>query len=191
PFCETGSIIPNAEVNVFPRGIALALIAVGLCAPAPARAQQTGREKEQILWQKLEANVQEVDRHLDGVIGVAILDLATGQKYLLHADEVMPTASSIKIELAVGMTSSACSKNFCPVARSRMATPITPSRWRSTSWTLASSFCQSICSFSRPVCCARAGAGAHKPTAMRARAIPRGNTFTSAFGIIEPVSQKG
>src|SRR5256884_6969818 len=30
------------------------LIAVGLCAPAPARAQQTGREKEQILWQKLD-----------------------------------------------------------------------------------------------------------------------------------------
>jgi beta-lactamase class A len=86
-------------VNVFLRGIALALIAVGLCAPAPARAQQTGREKEQILWQKLEANVQEVDRHLDGVIGVAILDLATGQKYLLHADEVMPTASSIKIAI--------------------------------------------------------------------------------------------
>ena len=84
---------------MFPRGIALALIAVGLCAPAPARAQQTGREKEQILWQKLEANVQEVDRHLDGVIGVAILDLATGQKYLLHADEVMPTASSIKIAI--------------------------------------------------------------------------------------------
>jgi beta-lactamase class A len=86
-------------VNVFLRGIAPALIAVGLCAPAPARAQQTGREKEQILWQKLEANVQEVDRHLDGVIGVAILDLATGQKYLLHADEVMPTASSIKIAI--------------------------------------------------------------------------------------------
>ena len=84
---------------MFLRGIALALIAVGLCAPAPARAQQTGREKEQILWQKLEANVQEVDRHLDGVIGVAILDLATGQKYLLHADEVMPTASSIKIAI--------------------------------------------------------------------------------------------
>ena len=81
------------------RGIALALIAVGLCAPAPARAQQTGREKEQILWQKLEANVQEVDRHLEGVIGVAILDLATGQTYLLHADEVMPTASSIKIAI--------------------------------------------------------------------------------------------
>jgi beta-lactamase class A len=33
------------------------------------------------------------------VLGVAILDLATGQKYLLHADEVLPTASSIKIAI--------------------------------------------------------------------------------------------
>jgi beta-lactamase class A len=74
-------------------------MAVGLGASAPARAQERGREKEEILWQKLEASVQEVDRHLDGVIGVAILDLATGQKYLLHADEVMPTASSIKIAI--------------------------------------------------------------------------------------------
>src|SRR2546429_6616259 len=88
--CSSDLIIPNAEVNVFPRGIALALIAVGLCAPAPARAQQTGREKEQILWQKLEANVQEVDRHLDGVIGVALLDLATRPKYFLHAHDSQP-----------------------------------------------------------------------------------------------------
>jgi beta-lactamase class A len=40
-----------------------------------------------------------VDHHLDGVLGVAILDLSTGQKYLLHADEVLPTASSIKIAI--------------------------------------------------------------------------------------------
>jgi beta-lactamase class A len=81
------------------RGIGPALITAGLCASAPLRAQPTGQEKEEILWQKLEATVQDVDRHLDGVIGVAILDLSTGQKYLLHPDEVMPTASSIKIAI--------------------------------------------------------------------------------------------
>jgi beta-lactamase class A len=70
-----------------------------LCASGPVRAQQAGQEKEEILWQKLEATIQDADRHLDGVIGVAILDLSTGQKYLLHADEVMPTASSIKIAI--------------------------------------------------------------------------------------------
>ena len=92
-------IIRNAEVNVFLRGIGLAVIAAGLCASAPVRAHQAGQEKEEILWQKLEATIQDADRHLDGVIGVAILDLSTGQNYLLHADEVMPTASSIKIAI--------------------------------------------------------------------------------------------
>jgi beta-lactamase class A len=61
--------------------------------------QQSAPEKEQILWHKLAATVNEVDGKLDGVMGVAILDLTTGQKYLLHADEVMPTASSIKIAI--------------------------------------------------------------------------------------------
>jgi beta-lactamase class A len=65
----------------------------------PVRAQQNVQEKEQILWQKLAATVNEVDGKLDGVLAVAILDLSTGQKYLLHADEVMPTASSIKITI--------------------------------------------------------------------------------------------
>src|SRR6266496_4735808 len=53
--------------------------------------------KQQVLWQKLEASIAEVDRNLDGVLGVAIEDLTTGQKYLLHADEVFPQASSIKV----------------------------------------------------------------------------------------------
>jgi beta-lactamase class A len=80
------------------------LAAIGACAPRLSCAQQsspekTPTEKEQILWQKLEAIISEADRNLDGVLGVAILDLSTGQKYLLHADEVLPTASSIKIAI--------------------------------------------------------------------------------------------
>src|SRR6266576_778768 len=55
--------------------------------------------KQQVLWQKLEASIAEVDRNLDGVLGVAILDLSTGHSLFLNADEVMPTASSIKIAI--------------------------------------------------------------------------------------------
>ena len=77
----------------------IASLVLAACIPRPSRAQQPLQEKEKILWQKLEATIGEVDRHLDGVLGVAILDLSTGQKYLLHADEVLPTASSIKIAI--------------------------------------------------------------------------------------------
>jgi beta-lactamase class A len=61
-----------------------------------AFAQSMG-EKQQVLWQKLESTINDVDHYLDGVLGVAILDLNSGQKFLLHANEVFPQASSIKI----------------------------------------------------------------------------------------------
>jgi beta-lactamase class A len=46
---------------------------------------------------KLEKSVLDVDRGLDGVMGVAIIDLTDGHKYSLHANDVYPQASSIKI----------------------------------------------------------------------------------------------
>ena len=53
--------------------------------------------KQDVLWEKLESSIGEVDHNLDGVLGVAILDLSSGRKFLLHRDEVFPQASSIKI----------------------------------------------------------------------------------------------
>ena len=87
----------DPEVTVLRRILSVALLALAALLPAPA--QQTPQEKEQILWQKLEVAIKDVDRNLDGVLAVAILDLSTGQKYLFHADEVLPTASSIKIAI--------------------------------------------------------------------------------------------
>jgi beta-lactamase class A len=57
----------------------------------------TAAAKQQVLWQKLEATVTDVDRKLDGVLGVAILDLNSGQKFELRASDVFPQASCIKI----------------------------------------------------------------------------------------------
>lgn len=69
-----------------------------------ATAAQTGASslppvngKQIILWQKLEAAIHDVDQHLDGVMGVAIEDLNTGNQFFLHEDEVFAQASSIKI----------------------------------------------------------------------------------------------
>jgi len=94
----------DPEVTVLKRLVSLALFAVIIWAPMPVFAQQSPQEKapqdkEQVLWEKLEATINGVDRNLEGVLGVAILDLTTGQKYFLHADEVLPTASSIKIAI--------------------------------------------------------------------------------------------
>src|SRR5207302_1891729 len=53
--------------------------------------------KQQVLWDKLAVDIREIDRNLDGVMGVAIEDLTSGQKFFLHEDAVFPQASSIKI----------------------------------------------------------------------------------------------
>ena len=67
------------------------LLAVGVVA------QTSPTNKQQILWHKLQATIDEVDRNLDGVLGLAILDLNTGQSYFLRPDEIFPQASSIKV----------------------------------------------------------------------------------------------
>jgi beta-lactamase class A len=64
-----------------------------------AYAQNGPSSKELLLWQKLESSIHNEDRHLDGALGVAILDLTNGHSLLLNADEVFPTASTIKIAI--------------------------------------------------------------------------------------------
>ena len=58
---------------------------------------QSAPNKQELLWQKLETSITDTDRSLDGVMGVAIVDLTDNHQYLLHADDVYPQASSIKI----------------------------------------------------------------------------------------------
>ena len=60
-------------------------------------AQSTANEKQQVLWQKLQATINYIDHDLDGVLGVAILDLSSGQTLLVHPDDVFAQASSIKV----------------------------------------------------------------------------------------------
>lgn len=66
-------------------------------ARAQAKAPKKASEKQQVLWDKLAFEIREIDSNLDGVMGIAIEDLTTGQTFLLHEDEVFPQASSIKI----------------------------------------------------------------------------------------------
>lgn len=74
----------------------LAVLAMAVAAPAPT-VQAVPSGKTAILWDHLRTDIAEIERHLDGVLGVAILDLQSGQQLLVNADEVFPQASSIKI----------------------------------------------------------------------------------------------
>jgi beta-lactamase class A len=65
--------------------------------PQTAGPSAVTQEKQKVLWQKLEASIHDIDQHLDGVMGVAIEDLTTGDQFLLHENEVFAQASSIKI----------------------------------------------------------------------------------------------
>jgi beta-lactamase class A len=70
--------------------LATAFAQSGTPSPAPS-------EKRQLLWQKLESTIRDVDQHLDGVMGIAIEDLTSGDHFFLHENEVFAQASSIKI----------------------------------------------------------------------------------------------
>jgi beta-lactamase class A len=80
--------------------ISAVLTSVCFCLTGTASAQTPPpppAEKQEVLWMKLEKSIRDVDRNLDGVMGVAIVDLTDGHKYLLHANDVFAQASSIKI----------------------------------------------------------------------------------------------
>jgi beta-lactamase class A len=75
------------------------LFLVSLLSAHTLSAQQSIPQKELLLWQKLDATIQDTDKSLDGVLGVHILDLTTNHSVSLNADEIFPTASTIKIAI--------------------------------------------------------------------------------------------
>jgi beta-lactamase class A len=62
----------------------------------PAVAARAG-EKEDVLWSHLRARVQDVEKRLDGVLGLSVKDLKTGTAFEVRPDETFPQASSIKL----------------------------------------------------------------------------------------------
>jgi beta-lactamase class A len=80
----------------------LAAASVAQTASSPS-VNAPSREKQKVLWQKLESTIHDVDQHLDGVMGVAIEDLTTGDQFFLHENEVFAQASSIKITVLANL----------------------------------------------------------------------------------------
>ena len=72
-------------------------LVLALLGAVPAMAQ--GPSKQDLLWEKMTAQVTATATRLDGVMGVSILDLTDGRHFALNADQVFPTASTIKLPL--------------------------------------------------------------------------------------------
>jgi beta-lactamase class A len=81
------------------RAVFLLILATGFVLTESVFAQSAPQpsEKQEVLWTKLQQSILDVDRNLDGVMGVTIVDLTDGRNYSLHANDVFPQASSIKI----------------------------------------------------------------------------------------------
>ncbi|MFZ0951011.1 MAG: serine hydrolase, partial [Candidatus Sulfotelmatobacter sp.] len=82
------------------RALCMVLFLVAASAAQTASSPSPGAPspgKQKVLWQKLGSTIHDVDDHLDGVMGVAIEDLNTGDQFFLNENEVFAQASSIKI----------------------------------------------------------------------------------------------
>jgi beta-lactamase class A len=75
------------------------LVFAALAASGQTQESLAGHQKQQLLWQKLQEDLRSVDRHLDGIMGLAVKDLTSGQEFYINGDEIMPQASSIKIAI--------------------------------------------------------------------------------------------
>ncbi|HEY2914470.1 MAG TPA: serine hydrolase [Candidatus Angelobacter sp.] len=85
--------------------LVLFLTAVLACVPAISQCcpEKPSAEKREALWQKLQEQIRNVDHDLDGVLGMAVKDLTSGETFLIHGDEIMPQASSIKIAVLANL----------------------------------------------------------------------------------------
>src|SRR5579884_2373509 len=74
-----------------------AILLASICLPAAITAPDAIQ-----LWEaKQQAKIKAVDDALDGVLGVATIDLTSGRVFTYNADTVFPTASSIKIPIMI------------------------------------------------------------------------------------------
>jgi beta-lactamase class A len=84
---------------LLPLLIALASVpGMAQCCP-----EKPATEKQQALWQKLQDELRSVDKGLDGVMGLGVKDLTSGETFFIHGDEIMPQASSIKIAVLANL----------------------------------------------------------------------------------------
>lgn len=91
------------------------LMTIILVLSLPARAQSgpaTGESPERIVRERLIGEIGKIARDFDGVMGVAIGDLKTGDEILLNADMTFPTGSSIKVPILIELQKQAAAGRY-------------------------------------------------------------------------------
>lgn len=73
------------------------LLASSLQAQTEKSVQTGLSTKQKVLWQQLESTIDHTGGEIDGVMGIAIEDLHSGQKLFRREEEVFPQASTIKV----------------------------------------------------------------------------------------------
>lgn len=81
----------------------LVLVICTVSAYAQCCPEKPQTAKREILWHKLQSQLHAVDQQLDGVLGLAVKDLTSGEEFFINGDEVMPQASSIKIAVLANL----------------------------------------------------------------------------------------
>src|SRR6478609_7256292 len=96
---------PSVYTHAMTKRLLLSLLIALASVPAIAQCcpEKPAAEKQQALWQKLQEELRAVDQNLDGVMGVAVKDLTSGETFFIHGDEIMPQASSIKIAVLASL----------------------------------------------------------------------------------------
>ena len=97
PVCPAVILCVNSHAML--RKLFLSVLIALYCIPTLAQCcpEKPTAEKRQALWQKLQEELTAIDKGLDGVMGLAVKDLTSGETFFIHGDEIMPQASSIKI----------------------------------------------------------------------------------------------
>lgn len=81
--------------------LTLALPRLGIAAAAPDAATVSAPSEQ--LLDRLSEQLSESVRGFDGVLGLALIDVKTGRQILINADQVFPTASTIKVALLAAL----------------------------------------------------------------------------------------
>ena len=94
------TIVSRAASAIAKAVSAAALVALAAAVvDVPSAAATDLPPSQQVLFDKLRQRIDAIDARLDGVLGIYVEDLSSGARLERRADEVFPTASSIKLAI--------------------------------------------------------------------------------------------